>query len=201
VKRYRTIVADPPWPIGDFPQWFASEKHGVVRRPYDVMTLDEIRALPVAVMADRVAHLYLWTITDYLEQSFGVARAWGFEPSAILVWCKPEQPRGLGGTFPANVEFIVFATRRIGGDPVLALTSRLADRAEELGITRRDVDRVMGTSDMGGWWLSRLPHRCACPTDAQWERLKEFLRLGTELDATVHEINGVGLAGPGPPIP
>ena len=32
--RYRTIVADPPWPIGDFPQWFAGDKEGTVARPY-----------------------------------------------------------------------------------------------------------------------------------------------------------------------
>lgn len=188
--RYRTIVADPPWQIDHFPQWFASGKKGVVQRPYDCMTLDEIKALPVADLADRVAHLYLWTITDFLEDSFEVARCWGFDPSGVLVWCKPEQPGGLGGTWPANVEFIVFATRRIGGDRVLALTSALADAAEANGVTRSDVDAAMGTSDMGGWWLSRLPHRCACPTNEQWEKLKDVIGVSdSALDRLVAEIN------------
>lgn len=185
-------MADPPWPIGDFPQWFASDKTGTVARPYDVLTVDAIAGLGVQQYAERHAHLYLWTITDWLEQSYGVARAWGFEPSAVLAWCKPEQPGGLGGTYPANLEFVLFCTRRVGGDEVLRLTSALADRAAELGISRNAVDLHMGTSDMGGWWLSRLPHRCACPTDEQWERLREFLQLDDpELDLLVEILNKV----------
>ena len=190
MTRYATIVADPPWPIGDFPKWFGSGEKGVVKRPYDVMALAEIAALPVADLAADQAHLYLWTITDHLEESFGVARAWGFEPSATIVWCKPPRPKGLGGTFPANVEFVIFATRRIGGGPVVRLTEALADRAAEVGVSRADVDNHMGTSDMGGWWLSRLPHRCACPTNEQWPRLRSLLRLDDPaLDGLVAEIN------------
>ena len=186
--KYRTIVADPPWPIGDFPKW--GWQGGVTPRPYPTMTLDEIRALDVESLAADQAHLYLWTITDHLEESFGVARAWGFEPSATLVWCKPPRPKGLGGTFPANVEFILFCTRRIGGGPVVGLTRSLADRAAEIGVTRADVDAYMGTTDMGGWWLSRLPHRCACPTNEQWLRLRPLLQLDDPaLDGLVEEIN------------
>ncbi len=188
--KYRTIVADPPWPIGDFPDWFASGKAGTIPRPYDVLDVAAIGDLDVASLADRIAHLYLWTITDYLEDSFRIARGWGFVPSAVLVWCKPEQPGGLGGTFPANVEFVIFATRRVGGSTVLRLTSALADRADEIGVSRRDVDAAMGTSDMGGWWLSRLEHRCACPTDEQWRQLRHLLRVDNpELDVLVADIN------------
>lgn len=185
---YRTIVVDPPWPIGDFPPNFGYE-HGKPR-PYDVLTLPQIRELDVGTLADRHAHLYLWTITNWLEQSYGVARSWGFVPSSVLAWCKPEQPGGLGGTYPANLEFVLFCTRRVGGGEVLRLTSALADRAEELGISRNAVDLHMGTSDMGGWWLSRLGHRCACPTLEQWQSLRGLLRLDDpELDALVESIN------------
>jgi N6-adenosine-specific RNA methylase IME4 len=56
------------------------------------------------------SHLFLWTTTQYLEAAHSVARSWGFSPSAVLVWCKPKG--GLvGGTFYANVEFIVYARR------------------------------------------------------------------------------------------
>jgi hypothetical protein len=54
---------------------------------------------------------------------------------------------------------------------------RSADAADRLGITRGDVDTHMGTSDMGGWWLSRLRHRCQCPKWDQWLRLKALLQL------------------------
>lgn len=188
IVRYRTIVADPPWPIGDFPPNFgyATGKP----RPYEVMSIPQISALAVEPLADRHAHLYLWTITDWLEQSYGVARSWGFEPSAVLAWCKNPMGVGVGGTYPANLEFVLFCTRRVGGDEVLRLTSSLADRAEELWITRKKVDNYMGTSDMGGWWLSRLAHRCACPTNEQWQRLRVLLELDDpELDELVATIN------------
>ncbi|PJE24767.1 MAG: hypothetical protein CK431_04500 [Mycobacterium sp.] len=48
----------------------------------------------------------------------------------------------------------------------------------------------MGTSDMGGWWLSKLPHRCAMPTWEQWLRLKSLLSLPDDMDAEVWRLNG-----------
>lgn len=188
LTRYRTIVADPPWPIGAFPEWADGE--GLIPTPYPTMSLEDIARLPVEQLAADRAHLYLWTINEFLPQTYEIARRWGFEPSALLVWCKEPIGVGLGGTFPSNVEFVLFCTRRIGGDLVLRLTSTLADRAKELGISKNDVDAYMNTSDMGGWWLSRLPHRCACPTDEQWIRLKGLLQIADPaLDLLVREIN------------
>jgi hypothetical protein len=71
----------------------------------------------------------------------------------------------------------------------LRLTSHLADVADAAGITRRDLDTAMGTSDMAGWWLSRIETRCACPTDEQWPKIRDFLKLGTNWDPLVAEIN------------
>ncbi len=128
--RYRTIVADPPWPISDFPKWFASEAEGVTPRPYDVMSVDEIKALPVKdwaegdkwhVNGDRGGcNLFLWTTTQFLVAAHEVCEAWRFKPTAVLVWCKPARPGGLGGTFKANVEFVVVARR---GSPPRATSS------------------------------------------------------------------------------
>lgn len=188
--RYRTIVADPPWPIGDFPAWFKEQRRSSRERalghnptPYQTMTLDDIKAMPVASISEPDAHLYLWTINDCLEASFAVARAWGFQPSATLVWCKPPMGNGMGGSYASNIEFILFCRRR-GVPGHLAVTSFLADAAERAGITRQQVDEHMGTSDMAGWWLSRLEHRSRVPTPDQWERLKAFLGASDEMDET-----------------
>jgi N6-adenosine-specific RNA methylase IME4 len=193
-ERYRTIVADPPWPIGDFPQWFASEKGGTVKRPYDVMTLDEIKALPIREMSDNVdqdAHLYLWTIDQHLEAAFGVARAWGFHHSATLVWCKPQRPGGLGGVFPSNCEYVLFCRRPkvVTRPDVLRVTTYLADAADRSGVGRREVDLALGTSDMAGWWLSRIDTRCACPSWEQFERIKRIVGAGESVDDLVCELN------------
>lgn len=196
-SKFKTIVADPPWPIGDFPAWYDEEKRSEREKeighnptPYKTMTLDDIKALPVGGLADGQAHLYLWTTDSFMVDALDVARSWGFEKAATLVWCKNPMGRGLGGTYVNNVEFCIFATRNHGQPETVKLTNYLADAAERKGISRREVDAHMGTSDMGGWWLSRLPHRCACPTNEQWPKLKALLGVNGEADEMVERING-----------
>lgn len=190
--RYRTIVVDPPWELNTGPP-FAS--NGATRPvPYPTMTLDEIKALPVREMSDNLdgdAHLYLWTVNAWLRDAFDVARGWGFHPMQVIVWAKSTIGTGLGGSWPSNVEFVLFCRRpKVTSRPdVLALTAKLADAALQAGITRAEVDAHMRTSDMAGWWLSHIETRCACPTDEQWVKLKRFLRLSDELDETVAQIN------------
>jgi N6-adenosine-specific RNA methylase IME4 len=186
--KYRTIVADPPWQIAAFPKW--ADEDGVTPVPYPTMSLDEIKALPVGSFADGFAHLYLWTITDYLPQSFDVARAWGFEPSAVLVWCKPPRGVKMGGLFAANVEFVLFCRAR-SGDAVLRVTTALADAAERAGVTREQINRELGVSDMAGWWLSRLRHRCAPPSWEQYEQIKPLLHLDDSLDDEIRRLNSI----------
>lgn len=199
MTRYRTIVADPPWHYGvtGAQRWNAGTPSGETRPmlAYPTMTVEEIEALPVRDLSDNVdddSHLYLWTTNLYLRDAFDVARAWGFHPSATLVWCKAPTGFSLGGVWPANVEFVLFCRRpKVVRRPrVLAVTTRLADAASAAGITRRHVDEHMGTSDMADWWLSRIETRCAIPTEEQWPRLRELLGVA-ELDDEVCELNAV----------
>lgn len=74
------------------------------------MSMPEIAALPVVDLADRDAHLYLWTTQKYLPETYEIAAGWGFRPSYALVWCKPEGGF-VGGTFFSNVEFALFCRR------------------------------------------------------------------------------------------
>src|ERR1035438_7212053 len=78
---YRTIVADPPWQI-TMHMGAGGRRARATEVPYGMMTVDEIKALPVASLADEQAHLYLWTTRRYFREgvAVAVARAWGFEP-------------------------------------------------------------------------------------------------------------------------
>ena len=109
MKKYRTIVADPPWEVGRGPGWGSNG----ASRPltYPTMTLDEIKSMNVLEFADKNCVLFLWTINKYLLDAAAVCRSWGFKPSTCLVWVKKPNGIGLGGTFSMTTEFCVFATK------------------------------------------------------------------------------------------
>jgi N6-adenosine-specific RNA methylase IME4 len=110
VKQYRTIVADPPWSVGAGPGWAPNGCSRLLT--YPIMSVEEIAALPVGEMAERGgAHLYIWTINAYVEQTYEIARAWGFKPSTLLTWCKTPNGLGLGGTYSLTTEHVLFARR------------------------------------------------------------------------------------------
>lgn len=78
---------------------------------YPTMTVDEICGLPVKEMTADDAHCYIWTINKYIEATYRVARAWGFEPSTMLVWAKTPFGGGLGGTYGISTEYVLFCRR------------------------------------------------------------------------------------------
>jgi N6-adenosine-specific RNA methylase IME4 len=110
-------VADPPWDVnrlqspGNRPFGTQDETLQSIPLEYPTMTVDEIAAMPVSGVAAKDAHLYVWTINAYLEQTYAIARAWGFRPATLLTWCKAPMGLGLGGTFCNTSEFILFARR------------------------------------------------------------------------------------------
>lgn len=117
--KYRTVVADPPWEHPDSGKRTQSEEGNWNAKwlgyeskvPYERMTLDEIKALPVADLAADDAHLYLWTTNGFLRRSFEVVEAWGFKFSTLLTWCKAPMGLGLGGAYSITTEFVLFARR------------------------------------------------------------------------------------------
>lgn len=113
--RYRTIVADPPWHMkaGTLKgrEGFLDAQGASRTMAYPTMSVAEIAALPVSGLAERDAHLYLWVPNKYVEAAYEVARAWGFKPSTLLVWCKKTMGGGLGGTFGISTEFVLLARR------------------------------------------------------------------------------------------
>ena len=126
--EYRTIVADPPWRYGRFasgrlPQGAKHDGRPRTQMPYPMMSVGEIKALPVESMAADDSHLYLWTTQRYLRDAFDVVDAWGFKYSATLVWAKKPKPTMIGGIYRPSTEFILFA-RRGSLDPLRRETTQ-----------------------------------------------------------------------------
>src|SRR4051812_6762022 len=85
-RRFSTIMADPPWRFQNSTGKVAPEHRRLNR--YGTMTLDEIKALPVAKVAANTAHLYLWVPNALLPEGLAVMAAWGFKYKANVVWHK-----------------------------------------------------------------------------------------------------------------
>ena len=100
--KFNTVLADPPWDVAQKGKLGAS-------RHYNLMTIDQIKKMPVADLVEDNAQLWLWTYPAVLEQSFEVVRAWGFEPKSLFTWVKPRL--GLGNYLRNATEQVIFATR------------------------------------------------------------------------------------------
>lgn len=101
-RRFRTILADPPWDVQQKGSWGA-ERH------YSLMTLERIKRMPIADLAEDDAHLWLWVTNATLRQGYDVAEAWGFTVRSPLTWIKFRL--GLGPYLRNTTEHLLFATR------------------------------------------------------------------------------------------
>lgn len=101
-KKYRTILADPPWSLHQ------KGRRGAAMH-YDLMPLERIKAMPVQDLAEENAHLFLWTPNNIIPEALQVVKAWGFTYRNMLVWGKPKL--GLGVYIRTAHESCIFATR------------------------------------------------------------------------------------------
>jgi|SRR6185312_2550332 len=112
-NNFQVILADPPW-------------HFKVRSPrgegksavryYPVMSLSDIKALPVPELAAPDAVLFLWAIWPMMPQALEVMAAWGFTFKTVgFTWAKQTKHGrwhiGTGYWTRANGEVCLLGTR------------------------------------------------------------------------------------------
>ena len=114
LRKFATILADPPWQFTNRTGKIAPEHRRLSR--YGTMKLDEIAALPVADISASRAHLYLWCPNALLPEGLAVMKAWGFAYKSNIVWHKVRKDggsdgRGVGFYFRNVTELILFGVR------------------------------------------------------------------------------------------
>lgn len=85
-KKYRTILADPPWGV---PSQRGRNSNRSAESHYELMPIDRIMAMPVQDLAEENSHLYLWIPNALLQEGLDVIKAWGFTFRSPLYWIKP----------------------------------------------------------------------------------------------------------------
>jgi N6-adenosine-specific RNA methylase IME4 len=113
-RRFGTILADPPWQFQNRTGKVAPEHRRLSR--YGTLTLEEIKALPVAQITAPVSHVYLWVPNAMLPEGLAVLAAWGFTYKSNIVWHKIRKDggpdgRGVGFYFRNVTELILFGTK------------------------------------------------------------------------------------------
>ena len=128
--KYRVILADPPWSYTLFND---PGDRGAAATHYNVMTIDELAALPVGNWAADDCALLMWVTWPNLFSSQKLFAAWGFEyRTCAFVWAKANTSAanqlvqltddsnwffGMGMYTRANTEFCLLGVR--GSVPVL----------------------------------------------------------------------------------
>lgn len=111
---YGTILADPPWQFSNRTGKMAPEHRRLSR--YSTMSLNEVKALPVAQLAAEQSHLYLWVPNALIQEGLDVMDAWGFKYKTNIVWYKIRKDggpdgRGVGFYFRNVTELVLFGVR------------------------------------------------------------------------------------------
>jgi N6-adenosine-specific RNA methylase IME4 len=116
---YDVILADPPW---TFSVWNADKSDRHVSHKYDLMTVDDICALPVINLSSDNCALFLWATWPNLLDAIKVIEAWGFTyRTEAWVWLKANTNgfgffTGMGYYTRANTEPCLLAVK--GSMPV-----------------------------------------------------------------------------------
>ncbi len=113
-RRFRTILADPPWQFQNRTGKMAPEHRRLSR--YSTMTLNDIKALPVSDLLDEAAHLYLWVPNALLPEGIQTLESWGFKYKSNIVWHKVRKDggsdgRGVGFYFRNVTELVLFGVK------------------------------------------------------------------------------------------
>jgi N6-adenosine-specific RNA methylase IME4 len=179
--RAGVIVPDPPWP---FKTYSVQGRQRSPDRNYDTMSLDEIKALPVAPLAAENCALLLWGVWPELPGVLDVIAAWGFEyKSVAFVWVKTTKNAevitldgeglhfSMGFGTRANTEFVLRAIRgkpkRLAADVDQVIIAPVAEHSAKPDEAYRRIERLypgpllelFARREREGWlcWGDELP--------------------------------------------
>ena len=92
---YSVILADPPW---KFKTYTAIDGPKAPAQHYPVMTLAQLKALPVARLAAKHCALAMWATAPMLPEALDLMACWGFAFKTMGAWAKMS-PTGKGWAF------------------------------------------------------------------------------------------------------
>ncbi|MEW1735842.1 MT-A70 family methyltransferase, partial [Nocardia beijingensis] len=80
-QRFKTLLLDPPWPTNQRGDWGA-EQH------YPLMSLERIKAMPIAELAEDEASIWLWVTNSTLRYGYDLIEHCGLTPGVRSGVCE-----------------------------------------------------------------------------------------------------------------
>jgi len=113
-KKFSTVLADPPWQFQNKTGKVAPENKRLKR--YSTLDLESIKSLPINLITNDRAHLYLWVPNALIQEGLEVMNAWGFKYKTNIIWQKIRKDgepdgRGVGFYFRNTTEIILFGVK------------------------------------------------------------------------------------------
>ena len=118
------------------------------------MSMEDIKALPVAELAAKDCALFLWITFPMLREAWSVMEAWGFTFKTVaFVWIKLNRKAdslywGMGYWTRANAEICLLATRgnpkRQAKNVHQVILSHVEEHSKKPDEARRRIEALMG---------------------------------------------------------
>lgn len=150
-KKYKVIYADPPW---SYRVWPRSDAGRTASSHYRVMSLDDIKDLPVESLADKDCALFLWVTYPNLTEAFEVIDAWGFKYKTVaFTWVKQCRKSdniftGMGHWTRANAEICLLAVKghpkRVAKNVKQVIISHIEEHSKKPSEVRTRIENLMG---------------------------------------------------------
>ncbi len=111
-KKYQIIYADPPWQYDD--KSLAGNRGAGCK--YDLMSMDDLKDLPVRDIADENCILFIWGTWTHNKEIHELIESWGFVYQTVgFVWIKKNMTgtnfMGMGNMTRANTEYCLIAKK------------------------------------------------------------------------------------------
>jgi N6-adenosine-specific RNA methylase IME4 len=106
MKKYNTIVIDPPWKVKNNLTDIKYYRSGSQRMPYGQMDDREIMMLPIDKISNDNCDLFIWSITSKIPVCFELLKWWGFKYIDFFAWDK-EIGVPVNGVY-RSVEWVIY---------------------------------------------------------------------------------------------
>lgn len=86
MKRYGTILIDPPWPYRTLTAY--DRNGGYASRHYKSLSIPDLMRLPINTLGRDVSVVMLWTTWPFIRDGIDLLEYWGYEYRTALAWVK-----------------------------------------------------------------------------------------------------------------